>query len=140
MAWPHIESDTFKRRKPLKYQTGAEVAETLVLDYSVVTQDSDGRRLVNDGTLLCKITATGKYGPYDWNASDGRQTLTRGSAYVLWGGVDMALGDKAVAGLFQNCVFDTSELTIGPNGYGRYTKSSAPSALTDAFPTCTFDD
>jgi len=140
MAWPHIESDTFKRRRPLKYQTGAEVAETLVLDYSVVPQDSTGRRLVNDGTLLTKITATGKYGPYDSNASDGRESLTRGSAYVLWGGVDVALGDKAVAGLFQNCVFDTSELTIDTDGYGRYEKATVPSDLTNAFITCTFDD
>jgi hypothetical protein len=138
MPWPHVESDTFKRRRPLKYQTGAEVAETVVLDYSVVSQDSSGRRLVNDGTLLTKITASGKYGPYDGSATDGRQTVTRGSAYVLWGGCDVALGDKAVAGLFQNCVFDASELTIG--GEGRYTQSTVPSALTDAFPTCTFDD
>ena len=140
MPWPHVEKDTFKRRKPLKYQTGAEVAETLVMDYSVVTQDSDGRRLVNDGTLLTKITASSKYGPYDSNATDGRATLSRGSAYFLWGGVDVALGDKAVAGLFQNCVFDTGELTVGPDGYGRYEKATVPDALANAFPTCTFDD
>lgn len=138
MPWPHVEKDTFKRRRPLKYQTGAEVSETLVVDYSVVTQDSTGRRLINDGTLMTKITASEKYGPYDSNASDGRQTIARGSAYILWGGCDVALGDKEVAGLFHNCVFDTSELTIVAEG--RYTKSTVPSAVTDAFPTCTFDD
>lgn len=138
MPWPNVEKDTFKRRRPLKFQTGAEVADTLVVDYSVVDQDSSGRRLLNAGTLMTKITATSKYGPYSPTATDGRQTITKGSAYFSVAGHDVALGDKAIGGYFQNCVFDTSELTIWEDG--RYTKDTVSSTLTDAFPTCTFDD
>ena len=138
MPWPNIESDTFKRRTPLKYQVGDERAHTVVVDYSVVDQDSSGRRLINAGTLMTKITATSKYGPYDPNASDGRGTLSRGSAYFSVAGHDVALGDKAIGGYFHNCVFDTSELTVWEDG--RYTKATAPDDLKNAFPTCTFDD
>jgi hypothetical protein len=35
------------------------------------------------GQVVCKITANGKYGPYDPGAADGRQTLTRGSCFIL---------------------------------------------------------
>jgi hypothetical protein len=36
--------------------------------------DSNGNRILQAGTLLGEITATGKYGPYDDGASDGRET------------------------------------------------------------------
>lgn len=140
MTWRLFQIDISGRRGPLKYQTGAEVGETLVLDHSAVPLDAYGRRLLKEGTLLTKITATSKYGPYDSNASDGRESISRGSAYVLWGSHDIVLGDKAVGGLFHNCVFDTSELSIGVDRYGWYTKDTLPGAVSDAFPTCTFDD
>lgn len=35
------------------------------------------------GVILTKITSSGKYGPYNAGASDGRQTPARGSTFIL---------------------------------------------------------
>ncbi|MBV9849826.1 MAG: hypothetical protein JO250_09160 [Armatimonadetes bacterium] len=35
------------------------------------------------GVILTQITTSGNFGPYDAGANDGRQTLTRGSCYLL---------------------------------------------------------
>ena len=74
-----------------RYKTGG-----ITLDWTTVTAVSsdttltkDGRVVLNGqsyiemGTVLCKITASGKYGPYASGASDGRQTLARGQCYIL---------------------------------------------------------
>ena len=42
-----------------------------------------GAKYLRYGAVLTKITASGKYGPYDPAAADGRQTLARGAAWVL---------------------------------------------------------
>lgn len=42
-----------------------------------------GDKYLRYGQVLAKITASGKYGPYDATALDGRQTLTRGSCFIL---------------------------------------------------------
>src|SRR4051794_25380741 len=45
-----------------------------------------GERYLRFGTVLAKIaegTSAGKFGPADPSASDGRQHLSRGSAYIL---------------------------------------------------------
>ena len=42
-----------------------------------------GDKYMRYGTVLAKITTGGKYGPSKTNAADGRQTLTRGSCYIL---------------------------------------------------------
>ena len=41
-----------------------------------------GEKYARFGQIFCEITASGKYGPYDSAASDGRQTLTRGKCFV----------------------------------------------------------
>jgi hypothetical protein len=46
----------------------------VTIDHTTVTPDSDGRKRLPVGTPLGKITATGKYGPWDTDATDGRQT------------------------------------------------------------------
>ncbi len=46
----------------------------VTIDHTTVTPDSDGRKRLPVGTPLGKITATGKYGPWDEDATDGRQT------------------------------------------------------------------
>jgi len=71
----------------------------ITLDWSTVTAvTSDttyndgivvpsGQKALRYGQILCKITASGAsqgmFGPYASGASDGRQTLTRGSCYIL---------------------------------------------------------
>lgn len=42
-----------------------------------------GQKALRYGQVLTKISASGKFGPYDTAATDGRQTLTRGECYVL---------------------------------------------------------
>jgi hypothetical protein len=42
-----------------------------------------GEKGLRYGQVLTRITASGKYGPYDFAAADGRQTLTPGDCYVV---------------------------------------------------------
>jgi hypothetical protein len=42
-----------------------------------------GQKYLRYGQVITKITASGKFGPYDPGAGDGRQTLARGNAYIL---------------------------------------------------------
>lgn len=42
-----------------------------------------GRKYLRYGQVLTLITASGKYGPYDPAAADGRQTLARGKAWLV---------------------------------------------------------
>jgi len=42
-----------------------------------------GQKGMRYGQVLAKITATGLFGPYDFAAADGRQTLTRGNVFIL---------------------------------------------------------
>lgn len=114
MSWPKYYNYDWKHRKPLKYRTGAEPVETLVLYASTVTLDADSRRIVAAGTLLCEITSglgDGKYGPYSKTASDGRQTVSAtNQAYISLEGLDVTLGDQVLGGLWAQCVFNTSEI------------------------------
>jgi hypothetical protein len=57
--------------------TGADVTW---MDGVVVRVGEKGLRY---GQVLCKITASGKYGPYDPAAADGRQTLAPGDVYIV---------------------------------------------------------
>lgn len=58
----------------------AASGDQTLLDGTVVPNGQKGLQL---GAVLTKITATGKYGPYDSGASDGRQTLARGDCWIL---------------------------------------------------------
>jgi hypothetical protein len=42
-----------------------------------------GSKYLRFGQILCKITASGLFGPYDSAAADGRQTLARGDCFFL---------------------------------------------------------
>lgn len=126
-------SDTLSAKRPLKYHTGAEVAETVVVDYTTVTADSLGRRLIDPGELFTEITASGKYGPYLKSATDGRQGITHKKAVIVNQAANVELGDKAIGGWYHNCVFDVSELDLK-------TVPIHSSALQNAFPTCIWDD
>lgn len=54
--------------------------DTTLIDETVIPTGQKGIEL---GAILAKITASGKYGPYDDGASDGRQTLAPGDCYIL---------------------------------------------------------
>lgn len=129
----------FQRHQPLKYRYGDEKAKTVVVGSSVVSLDSDDRRLVNRGELLCEITSghlEGKYGPYSKTASDGRQSLTRNKAVIATRGIELTLSvDQPIGGWYIDCLFDLSELTL--NGVS---ESGGLSDLQTAFPQCEFED
>jgi hypothetical protein len=42
-----------------------------------------GRKYLRLGQVMCRITATGKFGPYDFAAADGRQVCARGDCFIL---------------------------------------------------------
>jgi hypothetical protein len=61
----------------------ASGSDVTLADGSVITA---GEQYMRYGQILCRITSgasTGKYGPYKQNASDGRQTMTRGKCFIL---------------------------------------------------------
>jgi len=127
-------TNTLTHPNPLKHQTGAEVARNVIVDKDQWSADTFGRYLVAKGELLCEITATGLYGPYDRTASDGRELLTRGKTVIAAEGRDIRLGDVAIGGYYHNCVFDPSECTLhmGSQAY--------LATLRATFPTCEFED
>ncbi len=43
----------------------------------------DNVKYLRYGQIITYINASGKYGPYDPSATDGRQTLTRGQCYIV---------------------------------------------------------
>lgn len=139
MAWVNYRDMSWTRKQPLKYRSGDEKADSVVVYSSVVTLDDDARRLVPSGTVLCKITSgvgDGKYGPYSKTASDGRESLAADYVVVAVEGSDVTLGDKAVGGWFQDCVFDLSELTT--NGVSKH--GASLTSLKAALPQCSFRD
>jgi hypothetical protein len=42
-----------------------------------------GKKCLKVGQLLTKITASGKFGPYDPAAADGRQLFVRGDSFLV---------------------------------------------------------
>jgi hypothetical protein len=58
----------------------AASGDVTLTDGSVV---KDGQKYLRYGQVMTKITASGQFGPYDPAVTDGRQTLTRGSCYIL---------------------------------------------------------
>jgi len=79
-----------------------------------LTDDSvvpPGANYMRFGQVVTKITASGKFGPYDPAASDGRQTLVRGECFVLnrtW--IDNTAGAGMLQGTSHPAVFDTGRV------------------------------
>ena len=65
---------------PAKVQDGVSNGDATLADGTIV---KSGDKYLLAGTVLAKITASGKYGPHDTTVSDGRQTLTRGDCWLL---------------------------------------------------------
>lgn len=115
-------------------QLGVVEGEATLLDGTVVAQ---GDKYIELGTVLAKVTATGKYAPADTTASDGRQTVdgtVRGERFVL----DRPL-IKSIDGDYAGDVFDAgivfkSRLQIG----GAYTGAPTEANFETMFPAVTF--
>jgi hypothetical protein len=140
MSQPYYESNSWANKSPLKSISGNERAKTVTVYASTVAVDTKLRRRLSPGTFLVKITSgTGinKYGPYLKTASDGRESPAEGGVVFSWEAHDVTLFDRAVAGLYAQCVFDKSELTMG--GYS-LNDPTPLSNLKGFFPSCVFDD
>lgn len=58
----------------------AASGDTILADDVVIL---DGQKGLRYGTVLAKITASGKWGPADTSAHDGREALSRGNCGIL---------------------------------------------------------
>jgi hypothetical protein len=59
----------------LKTRKGFDTCRSITLDVSTfLAAHVSAKGAIPSGTVLGKITASGKYGPYDNSATDGRQT------------------------------------------------------------------
>lgn len=65
----------------IDWSTVPSVAVPVALEDGI-TVDA-GAKYLRYGQIMAEITATGKYGPYDTGAADGRQTLTKGKCYLI---------------------------------------------------------
>ncbi len=73
--------------------TGPGDTPSIVLDlatFSAVTHYPNG--FIPSGTVVCKITASGLYGPFDAAATDGRQTPAAGSVFLMFNAESVASG------------------------------------------------
>jgi hypothetical protein len=115
-------------------QLGVVPGEATLLDGTVV---AEGDKYIELGTVMAKVTATGKYAPADSTASDGRETMTgavRGERFIL----DRPL-IKSVHGDHSGSVFDAGvvfkdRLQIGD----AYTGAPTEANLETMFPAVTF--
>jgi hypothetical protein len=129
------EDFAFNDIKIFHYFSGKrEVSESIVIDPATVTADASGHKIVAKGSLLCRITATGAYGPYASGASDGRQTPGTGGvipplSVICSASVDVTNGPEAIGGYFAGCDFETANLTL----FGLATATAKA-----AFPNCRF--
>ena len=85
----------------------------ITIDYTTVTANSDGRRIIKGGTLIGKITASGKYGPYSDAASDGRQVAV---GLLFPGDINVQFGDTIAGLLIHGSVLEARCTGVDANG------------------------
>jgi hypothetical protein len=83
-----------------------------VIDSSLIIPDSEGHKRLNSGTVLGKVTATGKLGPYDDTKTDGREKAVG----ILINPVDLTAGDEMTVYLIHGAVTETGLTGIDTNG------------------------
>lgn len=72
-------SPTFGRNEYARSTNSKPLNESYTCAASTVYTDANGRKILQPGTVMAKITSggeAGKVGPFDLAATDGRQTLT----------------------------------------------------------------
>lgn len=72
----------------VRYITGG-----VTIDKATVAAGSDGHKVLKAGSIICEVTASGKYGPFDAAATDGRQTPALGKCFILAKTVDVTFQD-----------------------------------------------
>lgn len=119
---------------------GTQYTEPITLDTSAFGTTPFPAHLIKSGTVLGKITATGKYGPYKSDASDGTE-LPIGFLFTtkdLTNGGQVAAGADASAALLVRGKIVAAKVPQGTGssattpGALDSTATSYPAALTTA--------
>lgn len=77
----------------------------VTLDSSLWTADDKGDKLVLNGHIVAKVTATGKYGPYTPGATDGTGDAET-AGIIFHGGCNLKDGDTLVGILMHGSVLE----------------------------------
>lgn len=85
----------------------------ITLDASVVDADSDGNKIIERGTFVTPITESGKYGPYDADAEDGREAADPDTSGFLLESVNLKDGD-VICGLILHGSVLAARVTPSP--------------------------
>jgi len=111
----------------------AKSTETTLSDGSTV---KSGEKVLRYGTILAKITASGKYGPADTGAVDGRQTLTLGDVYLVDRTLFFSDPGSEQAGAIEGGRVYTGRLAAGTtvDGYIQPTLANTLAALPRVTP------
>jgi len=115
------ESFSQDKRDWLQGAHGTDIAPSVTLDVTKFTANThfpDG--YIKSGIPLGKVTAGGKYGPYDNAAADGREVcvgfLYTGVEVVTRRGVTLA---TAVASMLVHCAVKESKLPVAVDAAGK---------------------
>lgn len=80
-----LANNTGIRWKPgaltVDWDTVPSVAVPVALEDGIHVEA--GAKYLRYGQIMAEITASGKYGPYNTGAADGRQTLTKGKCFLI---------------------------------------------------------
>lgn len=90
-----------------------------------------GQKVLVAGQVMCQITASGLYGPYDPAASDGRQTLAFGKVGIL----NSTILQNGVLGITAGNTDDTNLIEGGNVWYDRIRQSVAATHTLALGPT-----
>lgn len=77
----------------------------VTLDSTLWPADAKGDKLVLNGHIVAKVTATGKYGPYLPGASNGQQDAET-AGIIIHGGANLKDGDTLVGILMHGSVLE----------------------------------
>lgn len=92
----------------VRYKTGG-----VTIDKGTVAANGYGRKILKAGSIICEITASGKYGPFSADALDGRQTPAVGKCFILADDVDVTFADAQEGAIDMGRVL-TVRLPIAP--------------------------
>jgi hypothetical protein len=82
------------------------------VDASSVGADANGNKILLAGTLMGKITASGKYGAYDNGAGDGRETAVG----ILHESINLKDGDVICGLILHGSVLEARCSGVDANG------------------------
>lgn len=103
---------------------------TVTISSGVVNADANGDKILRPGTVLGKVTSpipcSGSFGPYDPNATDGRQNPVA----ILHTWINVRFGHKPVAAVFEAHVLEPKIWWI--DGAGTMQQGSVPAAVKTA--------